>query len=504
MSTQPFRFIHAADLHLEMPVNGLVECPEHLEDQILNAPQRAVERLFNYAIEEKVDFIVLSGDVIASQITGPWGLLFLIDQFQKLQDEKIEVYWAGGSVDSPEDLPSAFQFPLNVHLFPVGQIQEFIYKRGEVPIARIIGTSRGKQQINFRPGDIPPDPDGLYSVGVHYGRILPESIKGDSVQYWALGGNHHREFLSKNPVFIHYPGPTLARNPNDSGDFGASLVEVNEYGRTKVDLIKTSPIQWITERILIQNEMTEEEILAELRQRIKKLRNVQNDILFLISLRLDVDGDMIQELRYGNLTQSLLRDLRTDFGKEKPIAYCIDLKPILPDKFPLDLYDQQTILGDYLRMVHFYQENHENKIDLNLYYSEELQSFLEIKQKLKQQNERLQQTQNNEHSDHLPTDSEETISFRPQVQTLINLLCMNSSDEISDVSNDQSDSLQAKLRERFDLMRSEVLREASMIGLELLSAKENETSRKTNQPRRNPNLAWERKNQIKNEGKEGF
>ena len=62
--TPAFRFLHASDLHLDRPPRGLAEVPDHLRSVLAEAPYRAAERVFDAAVKERVDFVVLSGDVI--------------------------------------------------------------------------------------------------------------------------------------------------------------------------------------------------------------------------------------------------------------------------------------------------------------------------------------------------------------------------------------------------------------------------------------------------------
>ena len=83
MASQGFRFIHASDFRLELPVDGLMSLPDRYGDAILDAPRLAAERVFDAALREKVDFVVLSGDLISPRETGPWGMLFLIEQFKR-------------------------------------------------------------------------------------------------------------------------------------------------------------------------------------------------------------------------------------------------------------------------------------------------------------------------------------------------------------------------------------------------------------------------------------
>ena len=52
MSNWPFRFVHAADLHLERPPFGISEVPDHLCELFLEASYLAAERVFDAAVEE--------------------------------------------------------------------------------------------------------------------------------------------------------------------------------------------------------------------------------------------------------------------------------------------------------------------------------------------------------------------------------------------------------------------------------------------------------------------
>lgn len=504
MTNQAFRFIHAADLHLESPVNGLIDLPGHLTDRLLDAPFAAARRLFKYAVDDKIDFIILSGDVLAPSVVGPFGMVFLMEEFQKLEKAGIPVYWAGGKVDSPEEIPSAFVFPPNVHMFPVGKMQEFIFEKGGVPTVRVVGTSSGKQSVTLRPGDIDYERESLYSIAVFYGKVVPEAVRHDSIQYWALGGEHRREYLSRSPSIIHYPGATLARNPSETGEYGATLVEINEFGQPKFSLVKTSPLQWCTERLVIRNDVSEEQILAEMRSRIKILREGLGDTTLLLSWRFDVTGETAQELRYGSLANSLLRDVRTDFGKETPVVYSIDLKPLLPDILVSDLYEQQTIMGDYLRMIHYYQENPEEKIELESFLSDEVLEYLETQRYYKQRRQEyaMQERTDKSRPESLIMSEQETRSFRPEVPYILQVLnCGDTAHD--DDRNGEPDAKEVELRNENLARRAEILREAAALGAELLSGDEPGQGRKSNVTRQNPTLALERRNLSQNkEGKE--
>ena len=57
------KFIHCADVHLDTPLQGLAEYPGAPVAEIRNATRRAFEKILNAAISEKVDFVIIAGDL---------------------------------------------------------------------------------------------------------------------------------------------------------------------------------------------------------------------------------------------------------------------------------------------------------------------------------------------------------------------------------------------------------------------------------------------------------
>ena len=111
MSGEPIRFIHAADLHLEQPMTGIGRVPDALRASLIEAPFLAAQRVFETARLERVDFVVLSGDIAHPLSAGPAGLCFLTEQLQELAAAQIPVYWAGGRIDRFHQWPKAAVLP---------------------------------------------------------------------------------------------------------------------------------------------------------------------------------------------------------------------------------------------------------------------------------------------------------------------------------------------------------------------------------------------------------
>ncbi len=476
MASQGFRFIHASDFRLELPVDGLMSLPDRFGDAILDAPRLAAERVFDAALREKVDFVVLSGDLLSPRETGPWGMLFLIEQFKRLEVAHIPVFWGAGRNDSPDVVPAAFRFPSNVHVFPVGQVEEVFFNRDGVSLARILGTSWGKTGVTPR-GAVEPveDADDLYTIGVFYGRLPAETLKLESVRYWALGGSRVRETVSRSPSLAVYAGSPLARNFSETGDFGATLVEVGESGRTTATLIRTSPLRWSEERLTVREDETAEEVLAAARSRMKAIQDKEredasfagrslDDNIWFVSWRVDAEGGALPALRYGATTQTLVRDLRADFAKEPPVVFAVDFEPIVPDKVPEEMYERQTILGDYLRMIRYYSENEGEEINVEAFMPESMRAWAARERVRHEISERRRTEGESADVSELLARLKtlESKDFPPETATLYN---MTSFDTPGAGDSDEDKLLRSEKLEQ----RRAALREAAALGVDLLS-----------------------------------
>ena len=420
---RPLRFIHASDLHLDRTLEGVAECPAQWEQRMLDVSKRAAERLFQKCVEEEVDFLILSGNVLHANLAPPGIVLFLLEQFERLKKDKIAVYWAGGELDSPEDMPTAFPLPENVYRFPSNSIQEFYFQRTEgqdtLSVAKLVGMSRNQRNKRIRSSEFPPEPGGLFTIAVANGEVEPETLSQRYIDYWAMGGNNRRltfhgnprkkgpdgkplpmetesrlhdrdkKDLPPQPFIVHYPGATLARTPFDTGHYGATLVEValTESGQPLEEPVlthfSTSPIRWINDRVSLEATDDGGKLADELRHRIKNYREAQKKDDLFINWFIDAPpGPLAHHLRRGGLSNDLLSELRALYGQDEPMTWSVSISVLVPDQLPKPFYEQQTILGDFLRSVKHFQDNPQELIHLGGYIPRNWEHEESIKQLL--------------------------------------------------------------------------------------------------------------------------
>lgn len=370
MSEHPLRFLHAADLHLERTLGGVAELPDHLRSIFLEAPYQAAEQIFETALAEQVDALLLAGDVVCLERAGPRAAVFLLEQFRRLADHGITVYWAGGNVDPPDAWPPNTPLPENVHVFPVGRVESFEHERDGTPVARIQGISRSQGKPLDDSG-FHRDAHGLFTVGIAHGTAAAPGEEGDRVHYMALGGQHRRQTVDQSPGIAHYAGTPQGRTPRETGVHGCTLVTVDQAGHVKSRQIPTDAIRWIAETVEITAGVDESALIKLLENRIERVRSKHAGQDLLVSWQIEGRGELVNYLRRGGLTDELLTRLRRRFGKERPAVWSVAIECEEPLDVPGEWYDEETIMGDMLRQFRELSASPEIPLELEAFLPDE-------------------------------------------------------------------------------------------------------------------------------------
>ncbi len=362
MSGEFFRFLHAADLHLEQPPYGLAEAPDHLRELLADAPLEAAARVFETAILEDVQFVVLSGDVINPLNAGSREVSFLLEQFGLLREQKIHVYWCGGSEDAPDAWLEDIPLPDTVHAFPKGQPRQFTYSRNDVPMATIIGMSSSDGEA-VHAGEFRIEPTNRFTVAVAHGDADAGSLAGHKqIDYWALGGCHQQNTLFESPQTARYPGTPQGRCPEEEGAHGCTLVQVDSGRKARIKPIETDTVRWRRESISLNENAGRNDLQRELRTRMQRIATEASGSTILVAWKVQAEGALAATLR-GGLGHELTDWLRSEFGQAQPAAWTLSLDVESTVGISEELYEEDTILGDFLRAVREHQQNRQLDLD---------------------------------------------------------------------------------------------------------------------------------------------
>ncbi|MDE0865124.1 MAG: DNA repair exonuclease [Rubripirellula sp.] len=347
MPGESFRFIHASDFHLESPLSDLDSLPPHLREAMAVAPRRAAQAVFEAALADNIDFLVLAGDLLNPQAAGPHGMSMLLDYFEQLHSKKTPVFWSAGLADDPKKWPESVPLPPNVTLFPKNQATTFPVQRGGRTICTVVGRSSDGQQVLHVPS-YRVDPTDDYTVAVGYGTADADALAEGRFDYWALGGEHNRQEIDggANAAAV-YCGSPQGRSLSECGAHGYSTVDVDGDGTTRVHAIESDGFRYCN----VQLDAAEIAALGDIRnllgERIARLQHENGSRHLLIGWDISVaDGETLVSI--GDV-EELLQWVRREYGHGNPSAWTTHLTICPPRKYPASWTEEDTILGDFLR-----------------------------------------------------------------------------------------------------------------------------------------------------------
>ena len=91
-----FKFLHAADLHLDSPLLGLTSKSPEFAQRVEDASRQALDNLVGLAIDEGCRFVVLAGDVFDGDLRNHKAGLFFVSRMRKLGEAGIDVFMVKG------------------------------------------------------------------------------------------------------------------------------------------------------------------------------------------------------------------------------------------------------------------------------------------------------------------------------------------------------------------------------------------------------------------------
>ena len=263
------RFIHAADIHLDSPLKGLAKRHNLPIDKILSATRNALVNLVTLAIDEKVDFVLLAGDVYDGDPEDLSANFHFNQQMGRLNQKNIKVVMITGNHDAKSKISRPLSPPKNLTILSTDNPESFeITKQGEV-IAIIHGQGFLKQAETRNLATTYPAPiAGKLNIGIlhtsldgrdghdNYAPTTKIELINKGYSYWALGHVHTREEVHQKPYII-FPGNIQGRHIRETGAKGCYLVTFKDNHEAQLDFKPLDVFRW--EAITINLEGIEEE-----------------------------------------------------------------------------------------------------------------------------------------------------------------------------------------------------------------------------------------------------
>ncbi|MBM4003555.1 MAG: hypothetical protein FJ295_09755 [Planctomycetes bacterium] len=368
MSGELVRFIHASDFHLEQPVHGLNSIPDSLRDTVLEAPYLAASRVFDGAILEHVDFVAISGDLYDPASSSPRAIAFLLEQFERLEAQSISVYWSIGAAEGANPWPAAVPLPSNVHLFLPGKVDELIHMRENQAPITLCGVGWNERH-RISPSEFRSESMNTCRIAIVYGSYDAHALQKQYVHYWALGGEHQRRTLFSAPHTAHFAGSPQGRSPFEVGPHGCTLVSIDSDGKIRTQLVATDSLRFYQERLTLTEAMTRGDLQRQLRDRSQAIGTEIGDRTALVSWRVEGANRLASSLRQGGMATEILTELRNEFGQRRNAVWAESLEVEAPSEMPAAWYEEDSILGDFLRAVRDREQSSSDALEISQFLS---------------------------------------------------------------------------------------------------------------------------------------
>ena len=265
------KFIHAADIHLDSPLAGLMrrdDVPGHVTH---DATRRAFTNLIDLAITENVAFVLIAGDLYDSNWRDFNTGLFFAREMRRLDRPCILIR---GNHDASAVLTRHLHPPPNVTVLSARKVETCVLEAHGVAIHGQSFPSRAVTEDLS--AAYPPPRAGLFNIGLlhtsaedpgeheTYAPCRVESLAVKGYDYWALGHIHARRTLHERP-WIVFPGNIQGRHVRESGAKGCALVEVRHGRVESVEHRATDVLRWAQIAVDLDGAATAEEIALRLR-----------------------------------------------------------------------------------------------------------------------------------------------------------------------------------------------------------------------------------------------
>jgi exonuclease SbcD len=323
-----FRFVHAADLHLDSPMRGLGARQPHLAALFGEATRKAFIALVDRTIALEASFLVIAGDVYDGDWKDHGTGLFFLAQLSRLARAGIPVFLIRGNHDAESLISRSLSLPENVHLFGTRKAET-----REIAALRVAlhGRSFAEREVAENIAlAYPPARAGWLNIGILHTSLdgRPEhapyapcslaDLRAKGYDYWALGHIHAAETVASDP-YIVFPGNLQGRQIRETGPKGAVLVEVADGIVESVAPLIVDVARWARLTVDAAGAATPDEVVARAETGMRPLAAEAEDRP--LALRLVITGETPAHRRLAADRDGLAAEMQAAADRVAPALY---------------------------------------------------------------------------------------------------------------------------------------------------------------------------------------
>ncbi len=366
-SPESFRFLHTGDLHLDSPLEGLSsEAPPEIRAMLRAATTDAWRNVVDLAIQDRVDFVVIAGDVFEVASPTLLGQTRFRDGLARLADAKIPSFVVHGNHDPADGRAWApsLAFPALAHRFGTEAGESAPVLRDGIEIARIHGRSYPRSAVtdNYAAA-MRGDDEARFNIGLlhtnvgdrpghaNYAPCSLDDLRASGMDYWALGHIHQPGPVLDDPP-AYYSGIPQGRDPGELGARGCQLVEVDAGRRVTVSFVPTDVVRWQPVDIQIAELRDDEALMSAARVAIAMAMEEADERSLVVRMRFTGRGALHGALGRPGYLDHLKLLLGEELDGARPFAWVESIRDSTRPEIDLDARrETPDFVGDFLRTV---------------------------------------------------------------------------------------------------------------------------------------------------------
>jgi exonuclease SbcD len=358
------RFVHAADLHLDSPFKGLSDVQPEIAAKLRDATFDAYENIIDLCISEKVDALLVAGDVFDGADRSLRAQLKFMDGLRRLDEADIRSFICHGNHDPLNGWEAKLPFPPGAVRFNA-DVEKVPVFPDDPDRAVVYGVSYPVRDVTdnlvlqFRAAGHERASIGLVHANVgsntnhpNYAPCTLEDLERTKYDYWALGHVHTRDVMrDQNPAVV-YPGNPQGRHPNETGARGVYLVDITDSREVNLEFRAVDTVRWESLEVGIADIENEQELVEAVDQAVIEARDAADGRDLVIRLTLTGRGPMHSSLVREGFAEDIKTQLNETWAGRRPFTYCERISDATSPHVDRDERLQaEDFVGDLLRLV---------------------------------------------------------------------------------------------------------------------------------------------------------
>lgn len=353
------RFVHAADLHLDSPFIGLsANASPRISKMLRDATFAAYDNIINLCIEEKVDALLVAGDIYDGADRSLRAQQKFVAGLNRLDAAGIRSFICHGNHDPLSGWEAGLTLPPGCHRFGA-EVTSVPFDPADPSRGMVYGYSYPRQSVkdNIARQFKRDQPSGAAIGLLHcnldgntahepYAPCTTEDLVASDMDYWALGHVHTRRVVHPQSPAIVYPGNPQGRHPKETAARGVYLVSIDDANRVTTEFRAVDVVRWAQISVPIDAIDGLEELISRIENAVAQALEEAGGCHLVYRLELTGRGDLHTELQRGAILDDILSQLRESNGS--PFTWCARLEDNTSAAFDRDA---ALRAGDFLSEV---------------------------------------------------------------------------------------------------------------------------------------------------------